>query len=68
MQLCPQYLHHASAQGIQSETGLTLEGNVCLEPLLTVCGAFMYMHIYITKPTSQLGLIDPVGGSPRREA
>lgn len=26
------------------------------------------MHIHITKLTSELGLIDPVGGSPRREA
>lgn len=32
------------------------------------CGAFTYMHICITKLTSQLGLIDPVGGSPRSPA
>lgn len=29
---------------------------------------FTYMHIHITKVTSQLGLTEPVGGSPRREA
>lgn len=68
MQPCLWHLQHASGWGVQNEILLTLEGNACLGPLLTGCGAFTYKHTHITKPASHLGVINPVGGSPRREA
>lgn len=62
------YLQHASGSGVRNEILLTLAGNVCLGPLLRGCGAFTYKHTHITKLASHLGVINPVGGSPRREA